>query len=123
MSDTITVLVFYKGTPLQYSNKQYDLMHRKGNEMIVSGLRNGVSLEQQKKDYLNQLDFIEEKICFISNNDEIFEEKLIANWGKEEYLKSKMLWFMNIEALIKLKVLNDDDKNGFLVISANFELQ
>lgn len=116
---------FYKGTtfPMFYQGKNVaEDMKKLANEMIIMGLRHNVSLEEQKKDYKEQLDMIEEVLCEIigkkSTKDikqcKKYLKKIAEHFGKPiERIQS--MWMLNICALLKLKVIEDDEMNGILV--------
>ena len=85
--------------------------------MIILGMRMGVSMEQQKIDYKEQLDLIEETFCEISQGRAMDENTLKtavkilkANSVDELYA----MWCLNICALLKMKVIKDDCNNGIL---------
>ncbi len=120
---------YYKGTTfpqyLEGENIAED-MKKYANEMIVEGLRNNVSLEEQKKDYKEQLDMIEGVMCEIIGNKSTQKKKECEKYCNEiaEYLEQDIddinsLWMLNICALLKLKVIEDDNMNGILVAKFN----
>jgi len=106
----INVLAFYKGTPMCVLAKfnsieeWYDFKKKLEN-CIVLGLKNGISLQQQEIDYFHQLDVIE--------ND--------CNKGITPTERDQHIYCMNIACLLKMKKLNDDNMNGFLVTNSPFK--
>ena len=66
-----SVLFFYKGTTFPKIVDMPDLekiMFQGADVMIARGLRMGVSMEEQKKDYKEQLDLMEQTFCDISQD-------------------------------------------------------
>lgn len=120
---------YYKGTTfpqyLEGENVAYN-MKKYANEMIIMGLRNNVSLEEQKKDYKEQLDMIEEVIFEVFGKKGTGNEKECKKYLNEiaEHFNSAIediqsMWMLNICALLKLKVIEDDNMNGILVARIN----
>ena len=107
------LLFYYKGTcfPITTQPHLLDNFAECALSMIKDGLKMGDSLEEQKKYYKEQLDTIENTLCK-TNNDPI-KASFILN--KEiELLQST--WILNILALLKLKVIKNDEMNGYLII-------
>jgi len=114
---------FYKGTQFPIAlvgeNTAQEII-KNANEMIIMGLRNNISLEEQKKAYKKQLDMIEQKLFDIgSTQNKSKIEKGLTNIAK--YFNSTIddihsLWMLNVCALLKLKVIENDDMNGLLTI-------
>lgn len=122
------VLFFYKGscTPsvLTGENEEETVM-KMAKDMIVQGLRFGESLEQQKADYIQQLDIMEQalfnsqKAGFIKHD---MYKEACKSVGKMEGT-FHALWSLNICALIILKVIKaDDEMNGVLRISGGLPI-
>ena len=107
-----TVFAYYKGTPVQYCLKRqssFNAMKSLGNEMIVAGLKSGETVKQLIDIYTSQLDQMEEKMFLFQEHGG--SDRVCVLTGTE-----KTLWFANISALIKLKAINDDNMNGFMVV-------
>jgi hypothetical protein len=106
MLDTkVRVIAFYKGTPMDVlcnfdTIEEWNNFRKMLESCITSGLKNGVSLKEQEKDYLEQLDIIE----------------INCNRGHTPTEEEQMTYCMNIACLIKMKKLKDDNMNGFVVI-------
>ena len=82
---TTNTLFHYKGTafPLTYSAENLaETMMDTAKEMITLGVRNNVSLNQQKKDYKEQLDLIEEKMFEIIGNKSVSNKKELNKYLK-----------------------------------------
>jgi len=114
-----SVTFYYKGTahPVVYDVPDFDIyMMKMANEMIVDGIKIGESIEEQKIHYKEQLDYWEKTICEQASGGEITEDVLervanILEMSKDSFYN---LWCLNICALLKLKVINDDNNNGIL---------
>lgn len=114
---------FYKGTQFPIAlvgeNTAQEII-KNANEMIIMGLRNNISLEEQKKDYKKQLDMIEQKLFDIgSTQNKSKIKKGLTNIAK--YFNSTIddihsMWMLNVCALLKLKVIENDNMNGLMTI-------
>ena len=110
-------LYFYKGTAFPIStpnNLQED--KKSVEEMILLGLKHGISLKEQIKEYKQQLDLIEESIyknCNPSSAKGL--KKMEQQFGKS--IPSLMAtWILNIIALLRLKAITNDNDNGIVII-------
>lgn len=116
-----TLTAYYKGTCIsQISSNNIDKLKKNLTKQIENGLRMGISLQEQINDYKTQLDIIE-KLWYESElkygNDESSKnlriDYIVNNYGYNmDTIIS--LWFMNIASLLKLKVIQNDDMNGFV---------
>jgi len=100
------------------------------NFVIVESLKCGDSLNTQKALYLKQINSIEKALCDyqgIHGVGGVMKDDAVWEWldeiGKMSGLnvigKTVLItWFMNIAALLKLKVIENDDKNGWFVVKA-----
>ncbi len=114
---------FYKGTQFPIAlvgeNTAQEII-KNANEMIIMGLRMNISLEEQKKDYKEQLDMIEQKLFDIgSTQNKSKIKKGLTNIAK--YLNSTIddihsMWMLNVCALLKMKVIENDNMNGLMTI-------
>ena len=122
---------FYKGTSIQCPYVDTDdfmkLIHKGSNHVMVESLKADCSLETQKKMYIKQLDAIEKGLCkyqgihglgYEMKGDDVW--KWLDEVGQLSGLNVSgktliMLWFMNIAALLKLKAIENDEMNGWLV--------
>ena len=113
-------LFFYKGTafPQVVDNPHLEAkMMESATEMIVLGLKHGVSMEQQKKDYKEQLDAMEQRLCDFAKNkimDESVIDRAMVSLGIESRDHFYSAWCLNVCALLKMKVIKDDNENGIL---------
>lgn len=103
-------MAFYKGTAcplIIYNEKHMNDIINMSHKMIKNGLIYGHSLEEQIVDYINQLSYMEKLLC---------EEHKKGN--DKQPLDEEMLpiYWMNVIALLKLKVLKNDDMNGLQVM-------
>ena len=133
MASTIDNLLclraFYKGTSLQapvINSKLIAFHHmvvKNADTMITSFLRNGYMLSKVKEILKGQMDLMEDGLCRTSDATTAWKEidqdawmaKATAGTEMEENGKMNvMLWFVNIAALLKLKVIQNDENNGWL---------
>ena len=125
---------YYKGTMLTLGAKivNSDMtliiireVHKKWESQIDDRLKTGMTIDEQKELYKEQLDLMEQ-VWFESEKlfdrnykkrEQYMVEKCCEIKGNNGSFKSlHKLWFMNIACLLKLKVINNDDMNGFLTI-------
>jgi hypothetical protein len=115
-------LFYYKGTTypllIDAPNLQ-ETMFNQAHEMIVRSLKDGLSLEQQKKHYKENLDLWEQTLCDEAKEELINEaviNRAIVKLGFSDRHYFMALWCLNICALLKLKVIKNDNNNGVLCI-------
>jgi hypothetical protein len=115
-------LAYYKGTAFPQAFVKYEpKVVRLGEDFLVKGLHSGYSIPNQVKFFKHQLDQIEYSLCrhqpLISGLP--VEEAL--NKVSEELNKSveflQATWYGNIAALLKVNALENDNMNGWLVIT------
>ena len=116
-----SVSFYYKGTahPVVVDIPDLDVyMMKMANKMIVDGMKCGDSIEKQKIYYKEQLDYWEKTIYEQASGGEITEDVLerVANILKISKDSFYNMWCLNICALLKLKVINDDNNNGILCV-------
>jgi len=120
-SKNTKVLFFYKGTShpqvIDAPDAEEHFM-KQANEMILLGMRQGVSMKQQKADYIEQLDIMERALFNVSNGELLTKKAILkaAEIVGQTADKFYCLWCLNICALIKMKVLKDDNENGIMRI-------
>lgn len=113
-----TLFAYYKGTCIsQISRNNMDELKKNLTKQIENGLRMGISLQEQINDYKTQLDIIE-KLWYESelqygNDENLRIDYIVNNYGYDMDTITS-LWFMNIASLLKLKVIQNDDMNGFV---------
>lgn len=117
-----SALFFYKGTAfptLIHTPTPVKDMRERANEMIILGMKHGVTLDEQKKDYFEQLDLIEKVLCATSNKGRIDEKtvKKACKLMKKDEDSVYIIWCLNICALLKLKAIKDDNMNGIVSFS------
>ena len=112
-----TVLVFYKGTCVPSNIEVLNIM--KNQKPIELALKHGVSPQQQIKDYLEDLDKIEQKLVNYSKGQSIDITKAFEDLYSNPYQVMSQ-WCLNVYCLIKLKALQDDNMNGFVCIGEQF---
>ena len=115
-----SVLFFYNGTAFPQMVDAPDLeekMIKNANEMIVLGLKHGVSLEEQKNDYKEQLDLMEQTLCDTAQG-KMMDADTIDRAAKKMCISIDTfysMWCLNICALLKMKVIKNDNDNGMLI--------
>ena len=113
----MATLYFYKGTA--FPNTNYHLPCDKamllGKEQIVAGMRmSNLSIEEQSKDYFQQLDMMEQAI-FKNCKDGFVTKKTLGKVAKELGQSIDTLyamWCVNICSLLIMKKLENDNMNG-----------
>jgi len=121
MTNNPNGLAFYNGTAFPIVSTSDMSFPKMSYAMIVLGLRDGVSLQQQGKDYKQQMDHMEGELCKITKG-EMIKQCHINKWCKglgqtEDELM--FLWYLNVIALEKLKVIKNDNMNGMMYINEN----
>ena len=115
------VLFFYKGTAHPQVIDVPDVEEyfmKQANDMILLGMRRGVSMKQQKADYIEGLDMMEQALVKAANGKPLNEKaalkaaKIVGQTADKFYC----WWCLNICALIKMKVLKNDSENGTMRI-------
>jgi len=107
---------FYKGTAFPLITEVDCEFPKKAQEMMVKGLKHGISLAQQGKEYKEQMDLMESTLCDIAKGQMITQNH-INTWCKKMGTDEDTLmdiWYMNVIALEKLKVIKSDNMNGML---------
>ena len=123
MTTTSKTLYFYKGTtfPVIVGGNEFPKkIENFSVEMIITGMKQGVSREQQIKDYTYQLNIVEQTMCDIQRDfgEPITDAdttkgltELCKRMGQtQDYLMT--MWCLNISALLVMKALKQDDFNG-----------
>jgi hypothetical protein len=105
-------LLFDFATELEFN----DFVARNENH-IATELRRGQTLEQIKTECHQVLEqFHQEIIAYVGPEGEFTLKKLKKLW-KEEFQLRCVLWYLNVICLLKLRVLKNDDMNGWQVIT------
>lgn len=96
------LLAYYKGSCLGIlcNSFLYTNLDDLTRKMINNGINQNITIKQQIQTYVEQL--------------EIIKTNMIQKYPLTKDEES--LWFLNIYALINLKILKNDDMNGFLLI-------
>jgi hypothetical protein len=109
--------LFYNGTALVFPYERQTELIALWESTIITGLRSGVTIEQQKKECKEDLDEMEKWICDIMGNEKGFTNADVEkNIGKKDYCRLLNKWGLNVVCGLKLKVIVSDDKNGHLFI-------
>ena len=118
-------LFFYKGSAFPIANYKEnvgEITMGLANEMIVTGLKSGFSMEDQKRDYKLQLDAMEQAIWDNTTDsrnaydtlDKAIESLNALGLKIRGYDEFHTMWSLNVCALLKMKVINNDNDNGIL---------
>lgn len=117
-------LYFYKGTafPIWVSSKPMgkvptEELRKLAMEMILLGLRQGISREMQIVDYKTQLDAMEQgfyKVCNPTSEEGLKRMVLRFDMSKDELYS---MWVLNILALMIMGALKEDNDNGLLTMT------
>ncbi len=102
--------IFYKGTACPcHMLREDDLKDiiNNASEMIMTGLKFNVSLPEQIKDYTEQLNHMENKLVQAETNG-------IKSCPLDE--SEMAVYWLDVIALIRLKVLVNDNMNGLRVM-------
>lgn len=122
---------YYKGTSLQLpvciskTEEVWKEIERKGENQVVKFLQMGVSLDELKEVYLEQLNEIEDGLCRTEDKSQlnglVDQQEIVEKAIKGTRLESQgaefatAIWFLNIAALLKMKVIENDNMNGWLI--------
>ena len=112
-------LAYYNGTAYPVVRQGLVNFKKLTNDMIVAGLKNGVSLKQQGIDYKKQMDLMERTLNRLSNGNMI-TQMVVDNFCKyfeKDEDELFVIWYMNVIALEKLKVIKNDHMNGMLYMN------
>ena len=125
-SDCPMSFFYYNGTtipPVELCPDIEDEYEKMVNDKIVEALRSGYSIERQKKMYKEQLDVMEQTIRDVVGCDVIGDGDMIKIAEKMGLCVDEFgaIWSFNISALLRLKAIDYDDKNG--ITTANFVLK
>ena len=88
------------------------------NDMLESGLRMGISLKQQGINYKKQMDLLEStltRLCDGKGYTQEIVDKFCDYFEKGE-AELMSVWYMDVIALEKLKVIKNDNRNGMLYV-------
>ena len=121
---------YYKGTSLHApvpSNREEEF-HKciitTGEDLIASELREGKTLSEIKANIKGQMDLMEDGLrrtfpMVLGKGDEFEWMAKATNGtrlGRNDSLRNIIRWFMNIAALLKLKVIDNDNNNGWSIM-------
>lgn len=84
---------------------------------ILKSLRRGSTMDFIKNECRSALEYLHKEIIdYIGLEGEFTLKKLKKLW-KEDFLVNCGIWYMNVACLLKLRVLQNDDMNGWQVIT------
>jgi hypothetical protein len=111
-------LLFYNGTgiemPFKFNSK--DKLIKCAEDSIIEGLKCGVSIETQKENILFDLNEMESFMLKTFKDKKYNGEDLKNILGQDEFIKFCTKWLINVVSALKLKIINDDNNNGHLII-------
>jgi hypothetical protein len=93
------------------------------NECIINGMRDGVSMPEQAKDYFKQMNKMEDWFCKWARKQ---KNKMIdgSKCGKDfektfgmDMAHGQSVWYMDVYMLMKMGKIKDDDMNGWLMMT------
>ena len=84
---------------------------------ILKSLRRGSSIDYIKGECLEALEILHQEILTYVGLENEFTLKKIKKLWKEEFTTKCGMWYMNVACLIKLRVLENDDMNGWQIIT------
>ena len=114
LKNNYTAMMYYKGTPcpLVFNNeKVVNEIKKQSEDMIKLGLKTGVSIKEQINDYISQMNIMVQKL--VDSEKEGGKGVYNSNVLTE---RQATLWWLNVFALIRLKILRSDDMNGLSII-------
>jgi hypothetical protein len=116
------VQAYYKGTTVEVINaNDYNGIITSSNGLLNKWLREKKTIQDIKSMLLEQLDMMERKL-FETQKLPAFKPGKMCHQGK--YLEAAWgekwrtwwgVWYSNIYILLKLKAIQDDDMNGFVI--------
>ena len=113
---TETVFYFYKGTAWpQYPTIPVKEAMDAGKEMIVRGLKGGLSLDAQAEIYKSQLDLFEGTMVKYANPTTEKGMNKVASILNKDLDSIGSMWIANVCALLHLKKIQNDNMNGFYI--------
>ncbi len=124
---SLKVVCYYEGTgldvliPFNTVAEFQQWKVEKCEAYIATSLRRGASMDFIKTECRGALELLHNEILAKAGDGE-FTLKTLKKLWKEEFLTKCGMWYMNVACLIKLKVLQDDEMNGWKIISA-FEME
>jgi len=109
-------LYFYKGSawPIVYYGIPVKKFMEQAHKIIVSFLKDNISLKEQVEIYKNQLDYIEGLMVKYANPTTDKGMKKVASIAEQDLDTIGELWCTNVCALLKLNEIKNDDMNGIL---------
>lgn len=139
MSDVISVLAFWKGTSFPdivcIKQQNWDELEKATYGMIVEGLKEGITIDQQAQEAKKWLDDFEQWLhdwytklnhCVGGSRTAKRTGKVGKRLKKDIQKKFNMsmddcqaIWYMHISHLLKLKKIENDDKYGFLFMKSS----
>jgi oligoribonuclease NrnB/cAMP/cGMP phosphodiesterase (DHH superfamily) len=124
----IEIQCFYKGTPFPQSLILPDMdtfkeMKALWNECIIQGMRDGVSMPEQAKNYFEQMNKMVKWFVKWAKKQ---KDKMLngSKCGKDfekdfgmDLTHGQSIWYMDVYMLMKMGKIVDDEMNGWLMMT------
>ena len=124
----IEIQCFYKGTPfplaLNIPNMDiFKQMKELWNECIIQGMRDGVSMPEQAKNYFEQMNKMVKWFVKWAKKQ---KDKMLngSKCGKDfekdfgmDLTHGQSIWYMDVYMLMKMGKIVDDEMNGWLMMT------
>jgi len=111
--------LYYKGTMLQMPFVYKKELINMFESTIINGLINGATIAEQRVSIIEDLDIMEQYICEQWGNKKYDINKFEQLIGKEKYEKMCAKWGINIICALKLKIIKNDNDNGYMFVNKN----
>lgn len=113
--DTSIILCYFKGTPIQMPAPMEEIKH--ASESMVKLMTPEQSLKGMGEEMLEELTKMEQQLVGAIGLHTSFDMRTIGKiWG-DDYKHKINMWCVYVYFLVKIKMLKDDDMNGFQTIS------
>ena len=128
----IEIQCFYKGTPFPQSLILPDMdtfkeMKALWNECIIQGMRDGVSMPEQAKNYFEQMNKMVKWFVKWAKKQ---KDKMLngSKCGKDfekdfgmDLTHGQSIWYMDVYMLMKMGKIKDDEMNGWLMMTGKIK--
>jgi len=112
--DKSIILCFYNGTPIQMLIPMEAV--KLASEKMVKLMTPEQSLKGMGEVMLEELKKMEQDLVGKIGLHTTYDMRTLGKiWG-DEYKSKIVTWYLNVYFLIKIKMLKDDDRNGFQTI-------
>ncbi len=93
-------------------------MQKSVRKMIDTKVKEGFSKNEQAKEYVKQLDEME-RMIYAFCGDEPFEDHMyvLKSVFGDDHMTNYSVWILNVFSLIELGVIQNDELNGWMIVS------